>query len=238
MFFLHPSQNTHPFYLFPFCVWNQGRQEYSYLIISTLNFPSSCFAWIAVGCLKCFWRRLVILERCVRVWSPRRRMCVQACSLWNDETRCIYAYVCSSLRQRAHVFYASYQTPLLLTPIIKLRFNPSTSLRFPSFLPAVSSGDETYATTPLCTYSTGNTEDIRQRLSWFCREWGETKRSPGAVSQVQKPAEKKVNMDYCTAWGCVGSRHRNNTLESWCEMNGCGKVQLQITFWICFYFKL
>lgn len=28
---------------------------------------------------------------------------------------------------------------------------------------------------------------------------GGTKRSPEAVSQVQKPAEKKVNMDYYTA---------------------------------------
>ncbi len=93
--------------------------------------------------------------------------------------------------------FSSYHTPLLLTP---------TSLhcalilpRLPGFplLTRVSSGDVTYATSPLCTYSTGNTEDRKQYVSWFFRQRQEkTKGSPEAVYQVQNSAEKKVNMDY------------------------------------------
>lgn len=95
--------------------------------------------------------------------------------------------------------FTSYHTPLLLAPAsLHCALIPPRLSGLPLFffLPTVPSGNVTYATLPLCTYGTGNTEDRRQCLSWFFRERGKTKRNPGAVSQVQKPAEKKVNMDY------------------------------------------
>lgn len=39
-------------------------------------FQARVFAWISVGCLKCFRRCLVILELCICVWSPYRRVCM------------------------------------------------------------------------------------------------------------------------------------------------------------------
>lgn len=133
--FAHFSKYSPFLFLCIFRIWNKRRQESFHLIISTLDFPSSCFAWISVGCLKCFWRCLVIQERCVCVWSPYRRVCVQACSLWNDESQCIYEYVCSRYgRERMCFHFASCSTPPY-PRTVTLCFNPSPPLCFPSFYP-------------------------------------------------------------------------------------------------------
>lgn len=66
--------------------------------------------------------------------------------------------------------------------------------------------------TSLCAHSTGNAEDRRQCLSRFFREWGKTKGGPGAVSQVQKPAEEKGKYGLLHSMCvCVGSGYRNKT---------------------------
>lgn len=121
------SENVHLYRLSPlsiFLIWNEGRQERSHLISSTLTFPSSCFAWIVVGCIKCSWRCLVVPERRACVWSPYSSGCVPACSLRNDETQCFHAYVCS----RVCFHFVSDSTPPY-SLIITLCFNPSPPLR-------------------------------------------------------------------------------------------------------------
>ena len=69
---------------------------------------------------------------------------------------------------------------------------------------------------------------------------GKTKGSPETVSQVQKAAEKKVNMDYCTAGERRGTAAGTGItlMKPDVKIHGCGKVHLQITFWICSCFKL
>lgn len=132
-FFLLLSENVHLFCLFPLCIFlfemRAGRNTLIWSSPPSI-FQTHVFCWIAVGCLKCFWRCLVILEHCGCDWSPYRRACVSACSLWNNETQCIYAYVCS----RMCFHFVSDSTPPY-PHIITPRFNPSPPLCFPSFYP-------------------------------------------------------------------------------------------------------
>lgn len=110
--------------------------------------------------------------------------------------------------------FTSYHTPLLLTPTSShWALIPPQLPGFPLFTHSSLWGWDLYI---LCIHSTGNNKDGRQCMSWKSV-------IPVAVSQVWKPAEKKVNMDYYTARGCEGSRYRNNTHETWCENEWVGK---------------
>lgn len=99
-------------------------------------FPSSCYAWIAVGCLKCFWHCLVILEHCVLVWSPYRRLCLCRLVLYEMMRRSVFMHMpVLAIAERACGF-TSYHTSLLLTPTsLHCALIPPHPFGFPLFYP-------------------------------------------------------------------------------------------------------
>lgn len=138
------------------------------------QFPKLVFACFAFGLFKEFLTVSLLSRSAAYTCDLHIEGCASRLVLLffffisNDETRRIYAYVSSSCGMYIH--FVSYSTTSY-PDIITRRFNPSP----PLFLPTVSSGDVTYAAPPLCTYSTGNTENRRQCLSWFFGERGKAK---------------------------------------------------------------
>lgn len=189
-------------------------------------FPGLCFA-----CTACCWLFKVFLTfpcnpRALRDLHMKGRACSRRLALYQMTERSVFMHM---FGLATVCVFTSYHAPLplTLTSLDSALIPPHLSFYppFPLGMWLTLHCSSVY-TTQVTSSAPGSV-----CLSWFFREWGKTKGSPEAVSQAQKPAEKKVNMDYCAAWELererAGSKYKNNTHGTWYEMNRWRKAHLK-----------
>lgn len=218
LFLCSGSQNIHPFLSvsprasFVF----QMRAGENTLIWSSppSMFQAHASAYVPVGCLKCLLTPPCYPGALAYACDLHIEGCSCRLVLYETMKPSVFMHTSVLAMAASACVFTSYHTPLPLTPtslhcaLIPPRLSGLPYLTLFSFIyffvPTVPCGNVTYATLPLCTCGTGNTEDRRQCLSWFFREQGKTKRNPGAVSQVQKTSrEKKGKYGLLTAGVCM-----------------------------------
>ena len=204
------SENVHLSHLFPLSIFFNLKWGQTGTLLSDQLHPH--FSQLVL-CVDCCWMCKVFLTLPCYPGAPRICVCdlhiaggcVRASSPRNDETQCIYAYVCS--RMCLHFVSGSTRPHPPPPLVITLRFNPP---------PHLSASPSLYPEFPLGMWLMlqrvfVHRAQVTQKIEGSAflgssGSGGETEGGPGAVSQLQKnnPAEEKgkygLSHDMSVCW--------------------------------------